>query len=109
MIRQEVLDGTGQSAVLHAGGQGTSCQAGHRGERPISQIAGDLGIGESLLRRWRREYEEQTTLAPSGLTTATNKNSLEGEVRRSRRENERLRQEREILKKAVATFSEGPK
>lgn len=78
------------------------------GEHPISQIAGDLGIGESLLRRWRREHEEQTTPAPSGLTTATNKPPLEAEVRRLRRENERLRQEREIVKKAVAIFSEGP-
>lgn len=79
------------------------------GEHPISQIAGDLGIGESLLRRWRREHDEQTTSASNGLAAVASKTSLEEEVRRLRRENERLRQEREILKKAVAIFSEGPK
>lgn len=79
------------------------------GEHPISQIAGDLGIGESLQRHWRREYEEQTTPAPGSLAAMASKISLEEEVRRLRRENERLRQEREILKNAVAIFSEGPK
>ena len=79
------------------------------GKHPISQIAADLGIGESLLRRWRREREEQAAPAPSRPVATANKISLEEEIRRLRRENERLRQEREILKKAVAIFSEGPK
>ena len=79
------------------------------GEHPISQIAGDLGIGESLLRRWRRDHEEQAAPVPNGPTAGPSKTSLEEEVRRLRRENERLRQEREILKKAVGIFSEGPK
>jgi transposase len=35
--------------------------------------------------------------------------ALEEEVRRLRKDNERLRQERDILKKVVAIFSEGPK
>jgi transposase len=35
--------------------------------------------------------------------------ALEEEVRRLRKDNERLRQERDILKKAVAIVSEGPK
>jgi transposase len=79
------------------------------GGHPPRQVAADLGIGEGLLRRWRRDHEQEVSVARTGTTAATDKLSLEEEVRRLRRENERLRQERDILKKAVAIFSEGPK
>ena len=73
--------------------------------RPISEVARELGIGENLLHRWKKEYEEgeidpfpgQGRLSPE-----------DGELRRLRRENKRLRMEHEILKKAVAIFSEEP-
>jgi transposase len=78
------------------------------GGHPPRQVAADLGIGEGLLRRWRRDYEQEVSVARTGTTAATDKLSLEEEVRRLRRDNERLRQERDILKKAVAIFSEGP-
>ncbi len=77
------------------------------GGQRLSQVATDLGIGASLLRRWRRAHEEQA--APAKDRSVSDKLALEEEVRRLRRDNERLRQEREILKKAVAIFSEGPK
>ena len=73
--------------------------------RPISEVARELGIGENLLHRWKKKYEEgeidpfpgQGRLSPE-----------DGELRRLRRENKRLRMEHEILKKAVAIFSEEP-
>lgn len=76
------------------------------GGHPLSQVAADLGIRASLLRRWRRDHEELAASAKNN--TAANKFALEEEVRRLRRDNERLRQERDILKKAVAIVSEGP-
>ena len=73
--------------------------------RPISDVARELGTAQSLLHRWKKKSEEgkidpfpgQGRLSPE-----------DEELRQLRRENERLRMERDILKKAVAIFSEEP-
>ena len=73
--------------------------------RPISDVARELGTAQSLLHRWKKKSEEgkidpfpgQGRLSPE-----------DEELRRLRRENKRLRMEHEILKKAVAIFSEEP-
>ena len=76
------------------------------------QVAKDLGIHESLLRRWRRKLEVRQArsagVSPSGAVAASALVEQE-EIRKLKRENERLRMERDILKKAVAIFSETPK
>ena len=64
----------------------------------ISSVAADLGIGKSTLDRWRRTIEERYLLA--GLHEDVNL-----ELARLRRENELLRQERDLLKKATAFFA----
>ena len=72
---------------------------------PISDVARELGTAQSLLHRWKKKSEEgkidpfpgQGRLSPE-----------DEELRRLRRENKRLRMEHEILKKAVAIFSEEP-
>jgi len=61
------------------------------GNHPISQIAADLGIGEILLGHWRRDHEEQTAPASHSQAAMENRNSMEEELRRLRREHERLR------------------
>ena len=66
--------------------------------RTIAEIAEDLGIAKSTLSRWRRELAEQDLL--SGPHEDTTK-----ELARLRRENELLRQERDLLKKATAFFA----
>ena len=66
--------------------------------RPLSQIAGELGISPERLRR----PNTQAAIPPAGVDLAT-------ENARLRRENERLRMEREILKKTLRIFSEPPK
>ncbi len=58
--------------------------------RTISQIADELGVGLSTLTRWKRIYREAELLA--GPHEDVNK-----ELARLRKENEILRQEREIL------------
>jgi transposase len=81
--------------------------------RPLSQIAGELGIPAARLRAWckrnagsqagsPRRPITQAAIPPAGLDLAT-------ENVRLRRENERLRMEREILKKTLRIFSELPK
>ena len=63
-------------------------------------IADDLGVNRSTLARWMAEHEDTR---PSSATPP-NENVME-ELKRLRRENEVLRQERDILKKATAVFA----
>lgn len=71
-----------------------------RGEKPVGQIAQDLGIAHETLRRWIKQTEIDAGRR-EGLTTDERE-----ELRRLRRENRILHQEREILKKAAAFFAQ---
>ena len=73
--------------------------------RPISEVARELGIGENLLHRWKKKSEEGKIDPFPGKGRLSPEDE---ELRRLRRENKRLRMEHEILKKAVAIFSEEP-
>jgi transposase len=70
------------------------------GERPVAQIALELGIAESCLRRWIKQAELDGGKRDDGLATGDRE-----ELRRLRRENARLKQEKEILRKAAAFFA----
>ena len=64
-----------------------------------------LGIGQGVLSRWKRE------LTHDGNQAFPGKGHLkpdDEQIRQLKRENERLRRERDILKKAVAIFSTDP-
>jgi transposase len=68
-------------------------------------VAQRLGIGQGVLSRWKRQLKNEGNQAFPG------KGNLkpEGEeLRQLKRECERLRRERDILKKAVAIFSTDP-
>lgn len=69
--------------------------------RPVTQIARELGIHPETLRSWRR----RARATGDGAEVAATVPSLEEENRRLRRENARLLEEREILKKATAFFA----
>ena len=71
-----------------------------RGERPVREVAQELGIAESCLRRWLKQDQLDRRERDDGLTTDERE-----ELRQLRRENARLRQEREILRKAAAFFA----
>jgi transposase len=71
-------------------------------EKPLTQLAQDLGIADSTLSHWRKHLREEGEHAFPG---SGHQPPLEEENRRLRRENEVLRQERDILKKAVSIFS----
>ncbi len=70
------------------------------GTMPIAEVARQLGVHLETLRNWRRKAREANDGDP-----ATTVPSLEEENRRLRRENARLLEEREILKKATAFFA----
>ena len=79
--------------------------------RPLLQIATELGISPSMLRNWRNRSEGRNAgSAPRPiLAPASSVPDSVSEMSRLRRENDRLRMERDILKKAVAIFSEPPR
>ena len=68
---------------------------------PARQVARDLGIHESLLRRWQRKLEARQARAAGVRASPAVAASLvveQEEIRKLKRENERLRMERDVLK-----------
>jgi len=63
-------------------------------------IADDLGVNRSTLGRWMAEHQDTRT-----ASAAPPNEDVMDELKRLRRENEILRQEREILKRAAAFFA----
>lgn len=63
----------------------------------VAQIAKDLGVSESALRRWEQEM--------GGDSPKNTRDSEHQEVLRLRQENRILKMERDILKKAAAFFA----
>ncbi len=70
--------------------------------KPLAQIARDLGIADSTLHHWRKLFSEQGELAFPG---SGHQSPQEEELRQLRRENEVLRQERDVLKKSSYSIS----
>ena len=64
----------------------------------LAAAARDLGIGEATLGRWVQQVRAD---APEPALAWSERE----ELARLRRENERLREEKEILKKAAAFFA----
>ena len=69
--------------------------------QPVSQTAKDLGVNVNTLHGWVTKYHPNKTTGVPGLPD----NDSLVEIKRLRKENARLRQERDILKKASAYFA----
>jgi len=67
----------------------------------FAEAGRNLGVNPNVLSRWKKEIEG---VAGSGLSPASAV-SVQSELKRLRKENKRLRMEREILKKAAAFFA----
>ena len=78
-------------------------------EKPISQIAKDLGVNESVLRRWMQEAKESEGIGIRPFPG--HGRPRDEELTRLRKENKALREANEILKKAAVIFatSEAPR
>ncbi len=75
------------------------------GQKSISEIERDLGITPGLLHKWKARMKVEGRQAFPGKG---HQKEDEEQIRRLKREVEVLRQEREILKKALAIFSSSP-
>ena len=67
----------------------------------IAEAARNLGVNENVLGRWKRDMERGGEESPGLKGGAV----LQVELNRLRKENKRLKIEREILKKAAAFFA----
>jgi transposase len=68
--------------------------------RPLQVIADELGVHVNQLRMWRNER-----LAAGSAEALARQKAEAAELARLRRENRRLEQENEILKRAAAFFA----
>ena len=71
-----------------------------RGDRSIGQVARDFDLTETAVREWVRQAERDAGRGDGGLTSTERQ-----ELAALRRENQRLRQDVEILKRATAFFA----
>ncbi|MEV0283455.1 transposase [Kribbella sp. NPDC050820] len=70
-----------------------------RGDRSVGQVAKDFDLTETAVRAWLRQAERDAGTRSDGLTS-----SEKDELAQLRRENRRLREDVEILKRATAFF-----
>ncbi len=67
----------------------------------ISEAARNLGVNPNLLGRWKREMEK----SEGGVSESRSLLNMQTELKQLRKENKRLKLEREILKKAATFFA----
>ena len=72
-----------------------------RGDRSAGQVAKDFDLTETAVREWVKQAERDTGTRSDGGLTST---ELQ-ELAQLRRENRRLREDVEILKRATAFFA----
>lgn len=71
-----------------------------RSGRSVKEVAGALGMTEQSLRNWVKQEQLDRHERDDGLSSAERE-----ELRQLRRENARLKQERDLLKRAAAFFA----
>jgi transposase len=80
--------------------------------RPLSPVAAEIGISPSMLRNWRKVVRggvaHSRTGQPSGTGPASPADQA-AEISRLKRELDRTRMERDVLKKAIGIFAEVPR
>ena len=72
------------------------------GGKPLRQVADELGVHANQLRGWRNEH-----LAAGSAEALAQRKAEQAELQRLKRENKRLEEEVEILRKAAAFFARG--
>lgn len=81
--------------------------------RPLMQVATEVGISPSMLRNWRTVVRGGTARSrvamPSGLSPIPSPADQASQITRLKRELDRTRMERDVLKKAIGIFAEVPR
>ena len=72
------------------------------GGRGLGEVATELGLSPGQLSAWRNEH-----LAAGSAEALAARKAEQAELQRLKRENKRLEEEVEILKKAAAFFARG--
>ena len=72
-----------------------------RGDRSVGQVAKDFDLTETAVREWVKQAERDTGARQDGGLTSTERQ----ELAELRRENRRLREDVDILKRATAFFA----
>jgi len=75
------------------------------GRHSVASVARELGVAATQLHRWKREFAEGSAHAFPGKGRIRVENQ---ELEDLRKELARVKEERDILKKAVAVFSKRP-
>ena len=73
------------------------------GQKPVATLALELGVKRNQLYQWRDQYEEKGDQAFPGVGRRSS--LAESDLAQLRKENEKLKEENEILKKAAAFFA----
>ena len=69
--------------------------------RKVKEVSEEYNLNDSMLRRWRREYE----IKSGDFSKKREISSEELEIKRLKKELQDTKLERDILKKAVSIFS----
>jgi transposase len=70
--------------------------------RSLSEVATELGLSIGQISTWRTEH-----LAAGSAEALVQRKAEEAEMQRLRRDNKRLEEENQILRKAAAFFAKG--
>ena len=74
-------------------------------EKTLTELSEELGVSQANLSRWR---EELSTDPEHSFPGKGRQKPADAELKRLKKENADLKQEAEILKKAIAIFSKSP-
>ena len=72
-----------------------------RSEKTAAEVEADLGLGVGMLYQWNKAFKKQAAAEADGSAAES------AEVKRLRRELAIVKEERDILKKAISIFSKG--
>ncbi len=100
------LLGVSSARIRLCRGREEAVRLSERGDRTVRQVAEDLGVPEKALHRWRSEMrasqQRGARFAPG------HGRARDEETERLKKENQQLRLERDILKKAMACLMPRP-
>ena len=80
--------------------------------RPLMQVATEVGISPLMLRNWRtviRGGQARARPAAAGVPSLPSPADQASEIVRLKRELDRTRMERDVLRKAIGIFAEVPR